>query len=102
MFETAITILAILCSASVVAMCGIRWYRTEGFKSAVYLGLGALASLVSLANVVIFLVPDATFLARAIVSYLAFATAILLPAARALGNATYEPPEDSEERDVTV
>jgi hypothetical protein len=99
--ETSIAILAIICAASVGAMCILRWNRAaHGFKAGVYLGFGIFAGAVALLNLSALLATDASFLRTATLAYMAFATAILLPLARALGNLTYEEPDEHEDAAV--
>jgi hypothetical protein len=103
MLELAISSLAIACALCVGALCVIRWQRSSGYKSAVYLVVSVFAGLVALLNLSAMLASDASFVRTATLAYVGFATAILLPAARALGNLTYEKPkEEAEGKDAAV
>lgn len=102
MLETTISLLAIVCSASVAAMAIYRWNKTSGFKSAVYLAAGVFAGLVALMNVTLLLAADASFVRTATLAYVGFAMAIVLPVARAIGNLTYETPGQTESEDAAV
>ena len=102
MLETMISLLAIVCSASVAAMGLFRWRRTKGYKAAIYLALSAFSGLVALVNLSALLATDPSFVRIATFAYVGFATAAVLPAARALGNLTYETPDRTEREDAPV
>jgi hypothetical protein len=102
MLELAISIMAIVCALSVAGLCLFRAQRCDGYKSAVYLGVGIFAGLVALLNLSAMLAAGTSFVGTAILAYAGFATAALLPAARALGNLTYEEPEETEGEDAAV
>jgi hypothetical protein len=88
--ETTLTLLAIACSLGVAVMSLLGKQRSRGFKAVVYLVFGAFAGLIALLNLLAILATDVSFVQTAALAYVGFATAILLPAARALGNLTYE------------
>ena len=102
MLETTITLLAIICAASISAMSLMRWRGTTGFKAVVHVVFAVFAGLVALLNVSALVAGGDTFIRTATVAYLGFATAAVLPAARALGNLTYEKPSESEGEDAAV
>ncbi len=102
MLETTITLLAIVCAASVATMCLIRWRRASGFKAGVYLAFSIFAAFVILLNVSALVATGDSFVRTATLAYIGFATAIILPAARALSKLGYEPPDESEESDATI
>ena len=102
MLETTITLLAIICAASVSVMSLIRWRGADGFKSAVYLAFAVFAGLVALVNISALMAGGDSFIRTAALAYSGFATAAVLPAARALANLTYEKPSESEGEDAAV
>ena len=102
MLETTITLLAITCAASVSVMSLIRWRGATGFKAAVYTAFAVFAALVALLNMAALLAGGDSFMRTAALAYVGFATAAILPAARALGNLTYEEPSESEGEDAAV
>jgi hypothetical protein len=102
MLEVTISTTAIVCALCVAALCLFRWQRSSGYKSAVYLVVGVFAGLVALLNLSAILAADTTFVRTAALAYAGFATAVMLPAARALGNLTYEEPEETEGDDAAV
>jgi uncharacterized membrane protein YhaH (DUF805 family) len=102
MLEMTITLLAIVCSISVAVMCYVRRRRAIGFKSAVYFVCSTLAAAIALLNFIALFADGDTFVHAAALAYLGFATAIVLPAARALGNLTYETPKAGEKKDAPV
>jgi hypothetical protein len=102
MLETTITLLAIVCSACVATMCLMRWHRSNGYKAAVYLAVAAFSGLVALLNLSGLVASDTSFIRTATLAYVGFATAIVLPAARALGNLTYETPHQPEKEDAAI
>ncbi len=97
MLETTITLLAIICAASVSTICVLRWRRTSGFKGAVYLGCAVFAAFMVLLNLTALFAAGESFIRTATLAYVGFATVIILPAARALGRLTYETPEEHDE-----
>lgn len=109
MLETMISLLAVVCSATVAAIGIYRWHRTSGYKSSVYLAAGIFAGLVALMNLSALAADGLSFIWTAALAYVGFATTIVLPAARALGNLTYETPRGTpdssrrtESEDATV
>lgn len=102
MLATIIPILAMLCAFCVALICLLRWRATKGFAAWVYLAVAALAGLAALLNLSGLLASDASFVRTATFAYIGFATAALLPAARALGELTYDAPEERESDDAAV
>lgn len=102
MLETMISVLAIVCSGAVAAMGVYRWRRAHGLKAGIYLSVGVFAGLVALMNLSALLAADLSFVRTATLAYLGFATAILLPAARAFGDLTYRAPDPDETEDRAV
>ena len=80
----------------------LRWQRTSGYKAAVYLGAGIFSGFVALLNLSALVATDPSFVQTATLAYVGFATAIVLPAARALGNLTYETPRQAQGEDPAV
>lgn len=103
MIETTITLLAIICAASVSVMSLMRWYGASGFKAMVYMAFAVFSGLIALLNLSLLLASDGSFVRTAALGYLGFATAIVLPAARVLANVTYDKDRDgSKKEDATV
>jgi hypothetical protein len=102
MLETMITLLAVICAVSVAVMSLMRWSSAGGFRAAVHLGFAVFAGFIALANLSALIAGDESFIRTATLAYLGFATAAVLPAARALANVRYEQPEGTETRDATV
>jgi hypothetical protein len=102
MIETTTSILAIVCSLCVSTMCMMRQQRSGGYKSAVYLAVAIFSGIVALLNLSALLATDVSFIRTATLAYVGFATAILLPVARALCKLTYETPESSESEDAAI
>jgi hypothetical protein len=98
MIETTITLFAIACAASVAVMCLIRWRRATGFKSSVYFCFAVFAAFVMILNLSALVATGGSFVRTATLAYIGFATAILLPAARALGRLTYDAPDNKVEK----
>lgn len=102
MIETLITVLALVCATSVACLCLIRWHRASGFRAAVYMAFGVFAALVALLNLTALFATDGSFARTATLAYVSFATAVILPGARALGNLTYQAPAEAEREDATI
>lgn len=84
--QAILTSLAGICAIGVAMICLARWRRASGYKSAVYMGFALVSVAVALLNLSVLVSSSQTMAWPVAFAYVGFATALFVPAARALGS----------------